>query len=75
MARRLAMASSRTVRAFSRGSPRIAEMRRRLADGAEVDYLHGAPVRSCPSCGENGLPDGFRYCGRCGELLGTGTGK
>lgn len=49
---------------------RVAEMRRKLAAGAEVDYLHGAPVRSCPACGATGLPEAFRYCGRCGELLG-----
>ncbi len=51
--------------------PRISEMRRRLADGQEVGFLHGAPVRSCPSCGQDGLPEAFRYCGRCGELLTT----
>ena len=49
---------------------RVAEMRQKLADGAEVDYIHGAPTRSCSSCGATGLPEGFRYCGRCGELLG-----
>lgn len=48
---------------------RVPEMRARLAAGQEVGYLHGAPVLACPACGENGLPEAFRYCGRCGELL------
>ncbi len=53
--------------------PRIPEMRRRLAGGEDVSYLHGAPVRSCPSCGQDGLPEAFRFCGRCGELLEAGA--
>lgn len=62
------------MRAFVDKRPaRISEMRRRLAEGQETDYLHGAPVRSCASCGEDGLPEGFRYCGRCGKLLATGA--
>ena len=49
--------------------PRVAELRQRLARDREIDYLHGPPVRSCGSCGETGLPERFRYCGRCGSPI------
>lgn len=48
---------------------RVTELRQRLSKEAGADYLHGAPTRSCGSCGETGLPDQFRYCGRCGAPL------
>jgi enoyl-CoA hydratase/carnithine racemase len=51
--------------------PRVAELRKRLpAEGAGA-YLHGPPTRSCGACGETGLPEEFRYCGRCGGPLPT----
>ena len=53
---------------------RVAELRRALARGGEADFLHGAPIRSCGRCGETGLPDLFRYCGRCGAPLSDGAG-
>ena len=51
--------------------PRVAELRQRLARDRESDYLHGPPTRSCRSCGETGLPERFRYCGRCGSPIPT----
>jgi hypothetical protein len=50
---------------------RTAELRQKLTTEGGADYLHGAPLRSCPSCGETGLPEGFQYCGRCGASLLT----
>ncbi len=50
---------------------RVSELRQRLAQDGGGDYLHGAPLRSCGSCGETGLPEQFRYCGRCGAPLST----
>ncbi len=48
---------------------RVAELRQRNSKEGGADYLHGAPTRSCGSCGETGLPDQFLYCGRCGTPL------
>lgn len=48
---------------------RVAELRQRITKEAGADYLHGAPTVSCGSCGETGLPEQFRYCGRCGSPL------
>ena len=48
---------------------RVAELRQRSAKEEGGDYLHGAPTLSCGSCGETGLPEQFRYCGRCGSPL------
>ncbi len=46
---------------------RVSELRQRIAQDGAGDYLHGAPTVSCESCGETGLPEQFRYCGRCGS--------
>ncbi len=48
---------------------RVAELRQRIAKDGSGDYLHGSPSRSCGSCGETGLAEQFRYCGRCGSPL------
>ncbi len=45
---------------------RVAELRKRIAHGGSGDYLHGPPSRSCGHCGQTGLPEEFRFCGRCG---------
>lgn len=45
-----------------------AGVRRRFAQGAPR-HPWGAGVRQCPSCGASPLPEGFRYCGQCGEVL------
>lgn len=52
---------------------RVAELRDQLARGSGADFLHGSPSASCQACGETGLSEDFRYCGRCGALLGTHT--
>ncbi len=48
---------------------RVAELRQQLARGSGSDFLHGAPTASCRACGESGLPEEFRFCGRCGAPL------
>lgn len=49
---------------------RVAELRQRMARLGDADFLHGPPTRTCGGCGESGLPEAFRYCGRCGSPLG-----
>jgi hypothetical protein len=34
----------------------------------------GPPARDCPSCGAEGIPTGFRFCGACGQALAIGDG-
>jgi enoyl-CoA hydratase/carnithine racemase len=46
--------------------PDVAALRRRLADGTGADILFGRPTRRCTKCGAKGLPDDFRFCGKCG---------
>ena len=48
---------------------RVSELRQRNQKEGGADYLHGPPTRSCGSCGESGLPEQFRYCGRCGAPM------
>ena len=48
---------------------RVSELRQRNTKEGGGDYLHGPPTVSCGSCGETGLPEQFRYCGRCGSPL------
>lgn len=57
------------VRAFrEKRLPDYAEVRRRFAEG-RGSQLWGAEVSSCRSCGTQGLPDGFAYCGVCGAEI------
>jgi enoyl-CoA hydratase/carnithine racemase len=51
--------------------PRVAELRRDLATGVGGDFLHGSPTSTCGACGETGIPERFRYCGRCGAPLAS----
>ena len=51
---------------------RVAELRQKIGRDGGGDYLHGPPTRSCGHCGETGLPEQFRYCGRCGAPLSNG---
>jgi enoyl-CoA hydratase/carnithine racemase len=46
-----------------------AGIRARLAAGQSTEHAWGAPVGTCPHCGARRLPEGFAYCGRCGQRL------
>lgn len=63
------------VRAFrEKRLPDYAEVRRRQAAG-EGAQQWGPEVITCRSCGTQGLPARFGYCGFCGEELGrVGSG-
>jgi enoyl-CoA hydratase/carnithine racemase len=58
------------VRAFAeKRQPDYAAIRRRWAEDDSPEYLWGAPTRTCPHCGAQGLPARFARCGVCGEPL------
>jgi enoyl-CoA hydratase/carnithine racemase len=44
-------------------------IRSRAAAGASSEFLWGAPIRNCENCGAEGIPEGFDYCGKCGNKL------
>jgi 6-oxocyclohex-1-ene-1-carbonyl-CoA hydrolase len=44
-------------------------LRRKWAEDASPEYPFGPPAASCPKCGAKGLPEGFQYCGACGNAL------
>jgi enoyl-CoA hydratase/carnithine racemase len=45
------------------------KLRHLAADGGSSEFVWGAPSRSCSSCGAQGLPASFGYCGVCGEAF------
>jgi len=45
------------------------KFRERAAEGRPAEYLWGAPVKNCPKCGAENLPESFEFCGRCGAAL------
>jgi len=45
------------------------KLRGLAAEGKAYEYHWGAPVKSCPSCGTNYLPEEFEFCGKCGARL------
>lgn len=49
--------------------PRVAELRKRIAEGQGGEYLFGRPTQRCPACGSEGLPAEFTHCGRCGSRI------
>ena len=56
-------------------APDVRGLRRRLAEGKGGEFLYGRPTQRCPSCGAQGLPEEFAFCGRCGAAVGSpGTG-
>ncbi len=44
-------------------------LRERAAAGKSSEFLWGAPTRQCEHCGAKGIPEGFDYCGKCGNKL------
>jgi len=59
------------MRAFvQKRPPRYAALRERAASGGSSEFLWGPPGLDCPSCGAEGIPAAFEYCGACGAALG-----
>lgn len=54
--------------------PRYRELRERAASGGSSEFLWGPPAGTCPSCGAEGLPSGFAFCGVCGASLADDMG-
>jgi enoyl-CoA hydratase/carnithine racemase len=48
--------------------PRYRAMREKAVDGAP-EFLFGPYAQTCPSCGTQGLPSEFQFCGKCGAGL------
>ena len=48
------------------------EMRAKAAAGKPAEYHWGAPVKECSKCGAVNLPEEFKFCGTCGEMLSAG---
>jgi len=58
------------VRAFAeKRRPDYDSLRRRAAEDDAPEYLHGAPLVTCPQCGSHNLPAQFKFCGVCGSAL------
>jgi enoyl-CoA hydratase/carnithine racemase len=58
------------MRAFVEKRPaRPRALREERARGGAPEYLWGAHVGACASCGAHGLPASFKFCGRCGAKL------
>jgi enoyl-CoA hydratase/carnithine racemase len=62
------------MRAFvQKRKPRYMELRERAASGGSSEFIWGPPVAVCPSCGADGLPADFHFCGSCGMSLAGGA--
>jgi enoyl-CoA hydratase/carnithine racemase len=58
------------MRAFvQKRKPRYMDLRERAAEGGSSEFVWGPPSRECPSCGAEGIPDKFSFCGACGHDL------
>ena len=58
------------VRSFAeKRRPDYESLRRLAEDDRSPEYLHGAPMKTCPHCGAQNLPAHFTYCGECGGKL------
>jgi enoyl-CoA hydratase/carnithine racemase len=44
-------------------------LRRAYAEGQHPEYFWGAPFVTCSNCGARNLPEGFKFCGNCGQPL------
>jgi enoyl-CoA hydratase/carnithine racemase len=47
-------------------------LRQKMADGGSSEFLWGPYATTCPSCGADGLPAEFGFCGKCGTELKVG---
>lgn len=59
------------VRAFTDKRPMQHELLHQQHGTPLGAYSHGAPVRSCNTCGATSLPSTFRFCGSCGNPMAT----
>ena len=48
---------------------------REMSREGQGDFWHGAPTRTCPSCGAKGIPSDFQFCGACGQPLDAGVAQ
>ena len=44
-------------------------LRRKMAEGGNIEFLHGSYSIKCPECDAAGLPSEFAFCGKCGHEL------
>jgi enoyl-CoA hydratase/carnithine racemase len=49
--------------------PDVAKIRQTMASGGSSERLWGSWSLTCPSCGTDGLPSEFEYCGVCGTRM------
>jgi enoyl-CoA hydratase/carnithine racemase len=60
------------MRAFvQKRKPRYMDVRERAATGGSSEFVWGPPTGECPSCGADGMPAGFAFCGACGAGIGA----
>jgi enoyl-CoA hydratase/carnithine racemase len=60
-------------RAFTeKRPPDYAGLREAYAQDRHPEYFWGAPFAECPHCGAKNLPDGFKFCGNCGQRVEAG---
>jgi 1,4-dihydroxy-2-naphthoyl-CoA synthase len=47
-------------------------LRKKMAEGGNIEFLWGSYSTTCPNCGADGLPSEFAFCGKCGSKLAVG---
>jgi len=58
------------MRAFvQKRKPDYMALRQKAADGGSSEFVWGPPALDCPACGAEGIPNGFSFCGACGQAL------
>jgi enoyl-CoA hydratase/carnithine racemase len=58
------------MRAFvQKRPPAYMDARIRAAEGGSSEFVWGPPALECTSCGAQGIPEAFRFCGECGQPL------
>ncbi|MBI2841195.1 MAG: enoyl-CoA hydratase/isomerase family protein [Acidobacteria bacterium] len=46
-------------------------MRQKAAEGKSSEYVWGPYAKVCGKCGAKYIPEDFKFCGACGEALGS----
>jgi enoyl-CoA hydratase len=54
---------------INKSSPKWANWRKEEIKNNSVYYYWGPPVKSCPKCKTNNLPENLAYCGVCGAQI------
>lgn len=44
-------------------------LRQKMADGGNIEFMHGSYSVTCPNCNAFGIPSEFKFCGVCGHEL------